>query len=125
MLMDSQKGQKKPSLKKRKYMQKNIFLLTKKYNTSSRFLVFEAFQIQQAKAYTKKPRTGKATRPFVNRNPPTTTKGTKRSRPDGEMEDEPPARAPTPLNSGTGNLKTIFFCLSTSFSIPSASETWS
>ena len=107
--MDSQKGQKKPSLKKRKYTQKNIFLLTKKYNTSSRFLVFEAFQIQQAKAYTKKPRTGKAARPFVNRNPPTTTKGTKRSRPDGEMEDEPPARAPTPLNSGTGNLKTIFF----------------
>ena len=73
--------------------------------------MFEAFQIQQAKAYTKKPRTGKAARPFVNRNPPTTTKGTKRSRPDGEMEDEPPARAPTPLNSGTGNLKTIFFSL--------------
>ena len=74
-----------------------------------RFLVFEALQIQQAKAYTKKPRTGKAARPFINRNPPTTTKSIKRPRHDADGEDEFTARAPTPLDPG--NLK-LFFSLS-------------
>ena len=74
-----------------------------------RFLVFEALQIQQAKAYAKKPRMGKAARPFINRNPPTTTKSIKRPRHDADEEDEFTARVPTPLDPG--NLKVFFFSL--------------
>ena len=74
-----------------------------------RFLVFKALQIQQAKAYAKKPRTGKAARPFINRNPPTTTKSIKRPRHDADEEDEFTARVPTPLDPG--NLKVFFFSL--------------
>ena len=66
----------------------------------SRFLVFEAIQIQQAKAYAKKPRTGKAAKPFVNRNPPVTTKNSKRPRTDQDAEDDSDTRAPTPLDTG-------------------------
>ena len=66
----------------------------------SRFLVFEALQIQQAKAYAKRPRTGKAAKPFINRNPPATTKSSKRPRTDADVEDESNTRAQTPLDTG-------------------------
>ena len=67
----------------------------------SRFLVFEALQIQQAKAYAKRPRTGKAAKPFINRNPPATTKSSKRPRTDADVEDESNTRAQTPLDTCT------------------------
>jgi len=38
-----------------------------------RFLEFEDLDLQEARAYAKKPRQGKAGYPLVNQNPPTST----------------------------------------------------
>ena len=68
-----------------------------------RFLVFEALEVNDAKAYVKKPKPGKAARPFHNKRPPTTTlRGNKRPRPEDDVEDGFTTRSPAPPPN-TGN----------------------
>ena len=68
-----------------------------------RFLVFEALEVNDAKAYVKKPKPGKAARPFHNKRPPTTTlRGNKRPRPEDDVEDGFTTQSPAPPPN-TGN----------------------
>ena len=76
-----------------------------------RFLVFDALEANDAKAYVKKPNPGKASKQFHNKKPPATTqRGNKHFRPDNEVEDEfaGPSPAPPP---NTGTSKKIRFWL--------------
>ena len=61
--------------------------------------------MNDAKAYVKKPKPGKAARPFHNKRPPTTTlRGNKRPRPEDDVEDGFATRSPAPPpNTGNGS----------------------
>jgi len=56
-----------------------------------RFLDFEDLDLQEARAYAKKPRQGKAGYPLVNQNPPTST-----VKDSGPPHQEPPAKRNRP-----------------------------
>ena len=87
-----------------------VNILNRFLNECLRFLVFDALEANDAKAYVKKPKPGKASKPFHNKRPPTTTRGNKRFRPDTEVEDEFAGQSPAPPPN-TGSSKKFEFWL--------------
>ena len=85
-----------------------VNILNRFLNECLRFLVFDALEANDAKAYVKKPKPGKASKPFHNKRPPTTTRGNKRFRPDTEVEDEFAGQSPAPPPN-TGSSKKFDF----------------
>ena len=68
-----------------------------------RFLIYEALELQQAKAYAKKPRPGRAVKPYFNKDPPaTTTRPSKRQRTEAEEPGQRKQQEPAGQNTGTG-----------------------
>jgi len=57
--------------------------------------------LAQAKAYAKKPRAGKAQRPFLNRNPPVTTT---KARAQKRKAEEELLRPSSPSSAGSAHL---------------------
>ena len=87
-----------------------VNILNRFLNECLRFLVFDALEANDAKAYVKKPKPGKASKPFHNKKPPATTWGNKRFRPDTEVEDEFAGQSPAPPPN-TGSSKKFEFWL--------------
>ena len=87
-----------------------VNILNRFLNECLRFLVFDALEANDAKAYVKKPKPGKASKPFHNKRPPATTRGNKRFRPDTEVEDEFAGQSPAPPPN-TGSSKKFEFWL--------------
>ena len=84
-------------------------ILNRFLNECLRFLVFDALEANDAKAYVKKPKPGKASKPFHNKRPPTTTRGNKCFRPDTEVEDEFAGQSPAPPPNTGSSKKFDFF----------------
>ena len=86
-------------------------ILNRFLNECLRFLVFDALEANDAKAYVKKPKPGKTSKPFHNKKPPATTqRGNKHFRPDNEVEDEFAGQSPAPPPN-TGSSKKFEFWL--------------
>ena len=86
-----------------------VNILNRFLNECLRFLVFDALEANDTKAYVKKPKPGKASKPFHNKKPPATTRGNKRFRPDTEVEDEFAGQSPAPPPNTGSSKKFDFF----------------